>query len=60
MHANALFHSAMVTQSFLGSYGRVGERLMAWPPASPDPNYMENLWFIIKQDIYVDKRQLMS
>ena len=33
---------------------------MVWPPSSPDLNPFENLWSIIKQNIYVGGRQFTS
>lgn len=53
MHGNAHFHSVMVTQAFLDIES---ERLITRPPASPDLNHMENLWFIIKQNVYTVRR----
>ena len=40
--------------------GIKGEKLMVWPPSSPDLNPIENLWSIVKQKIYVGGRQFTS
>lgn len=60
MSNNAISHSIRVTQALPGYYGIQGDRLMAWPPASPDINPIGNLWFIVKQDIYTDWLQFTS
>ena len=60
MHDNAPSHSARATQTFLGSLGIEGEKLMKWPPCSPDLNPIENFWAIIKRHIYADGRQFFS
>lgn len=57
MHDNTLSHSVRTTQTFLGSYGIQGERLMVWPLASLDINPIENLWSIVKQVVYADGHQ---
>ena len=40
--------------------GIKGEKLMVWPPSSPDLNPIENLWSILKQKIYEGGRQFTS
>uniref|UniRef100_A0AAZ1Y4I0 Tc1-like transposase DDE domain-containing protein n=1 Tax=Oreochromis aureus TaxID=47969 RepID=A0AAZ1Y4I0_OREAU len=37
-----------------------GEKLMTWPPCSPDLNPIENLWSIIKCEIYKEGKQYTS
>lgn len=60
MHDNAPSHSARATTAFLASLGIHGEKLMVWPPCSPDLNPIENFWSIIKRDVYADGRQFTS
>ena len=59
-HDNASSHSAKATQAFLSSIGIEGNRLMDWPACSPDLNPIENLWGIMKEEIYHDGRQYSS
>ena len=60
MHDNAPSHAAKNTSGALAAMGIKGEKLMVWPPSSPDLNPIENLWSIIKQKIYVGGRQFTS
>lgn len=60
MHDNAPSHSARSTTVFLDSLGFQGEKLMAWPPCSPDLNPIENFWSLLKGEIYAGGRQYTS
>lgn len=60
MHDNAPSHSAKDTNHFLKSLGFNNDNLMIWPPSSPDLNPIENLWSIIKREIYADGKQYSS
>lgn len=60
MHDNAPSHAAKNTSGSLAAMGIKGEKLMVWPPSSPDLNPIENLWSIIKQKIYEGGRQFTS
>ena len=40
--------------------GIKGEKLMVWPPSSPDINPIENVWSILKRKIYEGGRQFTS
>jgi transposase len=60
MQDNAPAHSARATKEYLASLGFRNERLMVWPPNSPDLNPIENLWAIIKRKIYADGKQFTS
>ena len=44
----------------MAAMGIKGEKLMVWPPSSPDLNPIENLWSILKQKMYKDGRQFAS
>ena len=43
MHDNAPSHAGNTTRQFLERKGISGKKLRMWPPASPDPNPIENL-----------------
>ena len=60
MHDNAPSHAARNTSTALAAMGIKGEKLMVWPPSSPDLNPTENLWSILKQKIYEGGRQFTS
>ena len=57
MHDNAPSHAAKNTSVALGAWGIKGDKLMVWPPSSPDLNPVENLWSIIKQHVYEGDQQ---
>ena len=41
-------------------HGIKDDKLMIWPPCSLDLNPIENLWSIIKQEVYVAGKQYNS
>ncbi|KAL6468680.1 hypothetical protein MHYP_G00222040 [Metynnis hypsauchen] len=48
------------TSASLAAMGIKGDKLMVWPPCSPDLNPIENLWSIIKRSVYDGGRQFTS
>ena len=60
MHDNAPAHASKFTHEWLARQGIKGSNLMVWPPCSPDLNPIENVWSIIKQDVYKEGRQYSS
>ncbi|CAI9539051.1 unnamed protein product [Staurois parvus] len=60
MHDNAPSHAAKNTSASMAAMGIKGEKVMVWPPSSPDLNPIENLWSILKQKIYEGGRQFTS
>ncbi|KAF0038755.1 hypothetical protein F2P81_009239 [Scophthalmus maximus] len=60
MHDSAPSRAAKNTSVSLAAMGIKGEKLMVWPPSSPDLNPIENLWSILKQKIYEVGRQFTS
>lgn len=60
MQDNAPSHASHFTAEFLAKKGIKDHRLMVWPPASPDLNPIENVWSILKREVYRDGQQYTS
>ena len=60
MHDNAPAHASRFTREFLASKIIKEDRLMEWSPSSTDLNCIENLWSIIKADVYQRNKQCTS
>ncbi|CAI9600647.1 unnamed protein product [Staurois parvus] len=56
MHDNA----AKNISASMAAMGIKGEKVMVWPPSSPDLSPIENLWSILKQKIYEGGRKFTS
>ena len=60
MHDHAPSHAVRKTSASLAAMGIKEEKLMVWPPSSPDLKPNENLWSILKQKISEGWRQFTS
>ena len=60
MQDNAPSHASKYTTAWLARKGIKGEKIMTWPPCSPDLNPIENLWSFMKCEIYREGRQYTS
>ena len=60
MQDNAPSHASMYSTAWLASKGLKDERIMTWPPSSPDLNTIEQLWALLKREIYSEGKQYTS
>lgn len=60
MHDNAPSHASKVTTEFLAKKGFSGKKLMVWPSSSPDLNPIENMWALLKKEMYKGGKQYKS
>ena len=56
MHDNALTHTTYVMRDALAE---MEIEVMIWPPHSPDLNPIENLWALLKAEIYKIRPDLL-
>ena len=56
-HNNALTHTARVVREALQD---MGIKVMEWLPYSPDLNLIENLWALLKAEIYKIRPDLID
>ena len=54
---NAPAHRSAYTSDWLKEAGFNNQRVIVWPPNSPDLNPMENLWVMIKGRVYSNGKQ---
>jgi hypothetical protein len=55
---NAPAHAAQATQQYLRSSGI--ETCKNWPPNSPDPNPIENVWAAMKRQVYAKHHNTLA
>ncbi|CAJ0951401.1 unnamed protein product [Ranitomeya imitator] len=60
MQDNTPSHASNYSTAWLASKGLKEEKIMTWPPCSPDLNPIENLWSLIKSEIYREGKQSTS
>lgn len=60
MQDNAPSHAARNTQEWLSANGIKKDKIMEWPPCSPDLNCIENFWSMLKRRTYANGRQYTS
>ena len=60
MQDNAPSHASKYSTAWLACKGLKDERIMTWPPSSPDLNPVENLWALLKREIYSEGKQYTS
>ena len=52
MYDNALSHVSKLSLEFFKHKRFTGEKIVEWPPSSPDLNPTENLWSMVKKKLY--------
>ena len=57
MQDNAPSHAPRSTSDFLAQKGFTGSKLMKWPSSSRDLNPIENMWALVKRELYSGGKQ---
>lgn len=57
MQDNAPSYACKYSTAWLASIGFKYGRMMTWPPCSNDLNSIENLWALLKHEIYCQGKQ---
>ena len=57
MQDRAPSHESKYSTAWLASKGLQVDGIMTWPPSSPDLNPIENVWTLLKCEIYSEGRQ---
>ena len=60
MQDNAPSHASRSTSYFLAQKGFTGSKLMKWPSSSRDLNPIENMWALVKRELYSGGKQYRS
>ena len=60
MQDNAPSHASRNTADFLAQEGLPARQLMTWQPSSLDLNSVENLWALVKKELYKGVEQYKS
>ena len=60
MQDNAPSHASKYSTAWLANKGLKDDRKMTWPTSSPDLNPIENLWALLKREIYHGGKQYTS
>ena len=55
-----MLHRMHRSTAWLASKGLKDEKIMTWPPSSPDLNPIENLWALLKRAIYSEGKRYTS
>ena len=60
MQDNAPSHASKYSTAWLTTKGLKDQRIMPWPPSSPDLKPTENLWSLLKWSVMVNEKHLSA